>query len=108
MDREIDSRLETRLPHLLIDTTPTTIHRPVLSRHNRLQRRLVLHVSRERRQLWDDDDDLVKEGWDGGGAGGGKGVQHVSVGGARWRHGHVGGCVRGERRCDGTLNFCPA
>lgn len=54
----VNSRLISSLPDLLIDTAPTTVDGPVLSRHDRLQRRFVLHVSREGGQLRDDDDNL--------------------------------------------------
>lgn len=54
----VDSRLISGLPDLLIDTAPATVDGPVLGRHDRLQRRFVLHVSRERGQLGDDDDNL--------------------------------------------------
>lgn len=54
----VDSRLISSLPDLLIDTAPATVDGPVLSRHDRLQRRFVFYVSRERGQLGDDDDNL--------------------------------------------------
>lgn len=57
----VDSRLISGLPDLLIDTATATVDSPVLGRHDRLQRRFVLHVSREGGQLGDDDDDLKQQ-----------------------------------------------
>jgi len=51
-------RFETCLTDLLVYAIPSAVDRAVLRSHNGLERCLTFHVTRKRRKLWDDHNDL--------------------------------------------------
>lgn len=51
-------RIVTSFANFFIDTTTASVYRPVLRRHNGLQRRFRLDITREARDFWQNYDDL--------------------------------------------------
>ena len=61
-EKKLGLRLDTSFPEFFVDTGTASVHGPVLSSHDGLDRGLILDVTSKSRDFRDDNNNLVRRG----------------------------------------------